>query len=124
MTYIKTRVNQGVFRERLLEKYDCCCLCKVRNPQFLVASHIKPWAVSQANEKLDSDNGLLLCPNHDALFDSGYISFEDDGSILISGQLDQVDAIFMNVDKNSKIKLTEKNKKYLQYHRENIFKSV
>lgn len=121
-TYIKTRVNQGIFRERLLEKYDSCCLCKVSNPFFLVASHIKPWACSEADEKLDSDNGLLLCPNHDALFDAGYISFSDDGNIMISEQLEQVDAIFMNVDKNMKIHLSDKNKKYLEYHRNTIFK--
>lgn len=86
-TFIKTRVNQSVFRERLLNKYDCCCLCKVGNPKFLIASHIKPWADSENDEKLDEDNGFLLCPNHDALFDSGYISFDENGTIMISEEL-------------------------------------
>ncbi|HCK43256.1 MAG TPA: hypothetical protein DHW16_02480 [Ruminococcaceae bacterium] len=121
-TFIKARVNQSVFRERLLNKYDCCCLCKVSDPKFLIASHIKPWADSANDEKLDADNGFLLCPNHDALFDSGYISFDENGSIMISEELGQVDAIFMNVDKNMKISLSSKNKKYLEYHRNNIFK--
>ena len=121
-TFIKARVNQSVFRERLLNKYDSCCLCKVSNPKFLIASHIKPWADSENNEKLDADNGFLLCPNHDALFDSGYISFDKNGAIMISEELGQVDAIFMNVDKNMKISLSSKNKKYLEYHRNNIFK--
>lgn len=121
-TFIKARVNQSMFRERLLNKYDCCCLCKVSNPKFLIASHIKPWADSENDEKLDADNGFLLCPNHDALFDSGYISFDDNGTIMISEELGQVDSIFMNVDKNMKIRLSSKNKKYLEYHRNNIFK--
>lgn len=121
-TFIKARVNQSVFRERLLNKYDCCCLCKVSNPKFLIASHIKPWADSENDEKLDADNGFLLCPNHDALFDSGYISFDENGAILISEELGQVDVIFMNIDKNMKISLSSKNKKYLEYHRNNIFK--
>ena len=121
-TFIKARVNQSVFRERLLNKYDCCCLCKVSDPKYLIASHIKPWADSANDEKLDADNGFLLCPNHDALFDSGYISFDENGSIMISEELGQVDAIFMNVDKNMKISLSSKNKKYLEYHRNNIFK--
>lgn len=121
-TFIKARVNQSVFRERLLNKYDCCCLCKVSNPKFLIASHIKSWADSENDEKLDVDNGFLLCPNHDALFDSGYISFDENGTIMISEELGQVDAIFMNVDKNMKISLSSKNKKYLEYHRNNIFK--
>lgn len=121
-TFIKARVNQSVFRERLLNKYDCCCLCKVSNPKFLTASHIKPWADSENNEKLDVDNGFLLCPNHDVLFDSGYISFDENGAIMISDQLGQVDSIFMNVDKNMKINLSNRNRKYLDYHRKNIFK--
>lgn len=121
-TFIKARVNQSVFRERLLNKYDCCCLCKVSNPKFLIASHIKPWADSENDEKLDADNGFLLCPNHDALFDFGYISFDENGTIMISEELGQVDTIFMNVDKNMKISLSSGNKKYLEYHRNNIFK--
>ena len=56
------------------------------------------------------------------MFDAGYISFSDDGYILVSEYLEQVDAIFMNVDKNAKIKLTNGNKKYLFYHREHLFK--
>ena len=52
--------------------------------ELLVASHIKPWSISDANEKLDIHNGLLMCPNHDKLFDRGYISFDDTGRILIS----------------------------------------
>lgn len=121
-TFIKARVNQSVFRERLLNKYNCCCLCKVSNPKFLIASHIKPWADSENDEKLDADNGFLFCPNHDALFDSGYISFDENGAILISKKIGQVTAIFMNVDKNMKINLSNKNKKFLEYHRNNIFK--
>ena len=56
--------------------------------ELLVASHIKPWSISDANEKLDIHNGLLMCPNHDKLFDRGYISFDDTGRILISEKLD------------------------------------
>ena len=120
--YIKTRINQGIFRDRLLNKYHSCCLCNVSNPKLLIASHIKPWVKSEAKEKLDSDNGLLLCPNHDALFDSGYISFDENGRIMISEKLNEIDAIFMNVNKNMKIILSSKNKEYLEYHRNNIFK--
>lgn len=121
-TFIKARVNQSVFRDRLLKKYDCCCLCKVSNPKFLIASHIKPWACSESDEKLDIDNGLLLCPNHDALFDSGYISFDENGVIMISEHLEQNDAIFMNINEYMRISLSSQNRKYMKFHREKIFK--
>ena len=119
---VKIRVNQGVFRKRLLKKYDRCCLCRVESKDLLIASHIKPWAASGASEKLDTDNGFLLCPNHDALFDAGYISFDDDGKIIISDELSQVDRTFMNVTADMKIQLSEGNKKYLGYHRANVLK--
>lgn len=118
---VKARVNQSVFRERLLKKYHTCCLCKVENHALLTASHIKPWVVSDADEKLDVENGFLLCPNHDALFDGGFITFDDDGKIIISDRLSQVDCTFTNVNSSMKISLSEKNKEYLDYHRKKVF---
>ena len=118
---VKIRVNQGIFRDILLKRYGGCCLCGVSNPSLLNASHIKPWKDSLPEEKLDIDNGLLLCPNHDRLFDKGFISFEDNGIIKISEQLDQNDRVFTNVNPNMKIDLTEKNKKYLEHHRKKVF---
>ena len=57
----------------MLKKYHSkCCLCGVDDDALLVASHIKPWAKSDEHEKLDLDNGLLLCPNHDKLFDLAF----------------------------------------------------
>jgi len=120
---VKSRVNQGVFRERLIKRYDSCCLCGVSNPQLLVASHIKPWSICEPSEKLDTDNGFLLCAGHDRLFDLGYISFSDDERIMISSELSKTDQIFTNINEAMKIRLTEKNKEYLKYHRENIFKN-
>lgn len=118
---IKVRVNQGVFRELLLTRYEKCCLCGVRNVTLLNASHIKPWRDCLPEEKLDRDNGFLLCPNHDRLFDKGFISFADDGMILLSEHLSQADRMFTNVNPEKRIALTEKNKEYLAYHREKIF---
>ena len=121
-TLIKTRVGQGIFRDLLFSRYSGCCLCGVNNPQLLVASHIKPWAKCNPDEKLDADNGFLLCPSHDKLFDLGYITFSDDGRIIISKELGKINQLFMNINDSMKITLTEKNKKYLEYHRNNIFK--
>lgn len=122
LAVVKTRVNQSIFRDSLLKKYKTCCLCKVESPSLLIASHIKPWAASEPDEKLDPQNGFLLCPNHDALFDGGYITFEDDGQIVISDRLSIMDCTFMNVQSTMKITLSEENKKYLNYHRKKIFK--
>lgn len=120
---INVRVNQGIFRDKLLKRYNQCCLCGVENHTLLIASHIKPWVESEPKEKLDVDNGFLMCPNHDKLFDKGYITFDDDGKIIISERLTENDRVFLNVNSRMHIhiELTERNKKYLKFHRENVF---
>ena len=118
----KIRVNQGIFRERLLFRYSHCCLCGVNNESLLIASHIKPWSESEKSEKVDVNNGLLLCPNHDKLFDSGLISFSDTGEILISSELDEINKTFMNIRPGMRVEIIEENQKYLKYHRDHIFK--
>lgn len=117
----KQRVNQSVFRKRLLKRYGTrCCLCGVSGEDMLIASHIKPWSDADLEERVDVNNGLLLCPNHDWLFDKGYISFDEEGKIMFSVKLNEVNQIFMNVDKNKAINMSEKTRKYMEYHRENI----
>lgn len=114
-------MNQGVFRKRLLRRYNQCCLCGVCDTRLMKASHIKPWSVSSSSERIDVDNGLLLCPNHDSLFDGGLISFDEEGNILISDSLLENNRIFLNVREDMKIEVRDGNKKYLKYHRESIF---
>lgn len=121
-TTVNAHVNQDYFRERLLQKNRECCLCGVNIPEFLVASHIKPWKDSSPAEKVDVDNGLLLCANHDRLFDSGYITFKDNGSIVVSNELDMHTRILMNVRPEMRIQVSERMKAYLSFHRKNIFR--
>lgn len=118
---VKVRVNQGVFRDRLLSRYNKCCLCNVNNPQLLVASHIKPWSVCKDSEKLLVDNGFLMCPNHDSLFDKGLITFNDDGRIIISDKIDDVNKTYLNIRDDMKIIVIEGNIPFLKYHRENVY---
>lgn len=118
---VKTRINQDKFRAGLLERDKKCCLCGVDNPDLLIASHIKPWAKSDKHEKLDIGNGLLLCPNHDKLFDPGFISFDSKGKILISKKLTAQNITFMNINDSMKIEITEENSVYLDYHRKHVF---
>lgn len=121
-TIIKSRVNQGIFRDIMLNKYKHCCLCGITNQNLLIASHIKPWSKSDKNEKLNEYNGLLLCSIHDKLFDLGYISFNDDGTILISNELNNNDRILSNINESNKIEITEDFIPFIRYHRENIFR--
>ena len=115
--FVKARVNQGVFRDRLVKKYKQCCLCGINDEKILIASHIKPWSKSEPDEKIDISNGLLLCPNHDKLFDEGIISFDDDGRILISESLSENNRVLMNISENIRILMDENIRHYMKHHR-------
>ena len=120
---VKVRINQSKFRELLLQRYECkCALCGVEQPKLLIASHIKPWRDSNNKEKTDIWNGFIFCPNHDRLFDQGYISFDDKGRILISSELTEQTMCFMNVNPEMHINVAEEGKSYLQWHRAKVFK--
>jgi putative restriction endonuclease len=81
---IKARIGQGAFRAKLIVLWGSCAVTGYKDLNLLVASHIKPWSVSSNSERLDVYNGLLLVPNLDKAFDSGFISFKESGEIMIS----------------------------------------
>lgn len=116
---IKGRIGQGKFKERLIDRECKCALCGVIDPRLLIASHIKPWSASTNEERLDVDNGLLLCPNHDALFDRQLISFDNQGNIVISQTVDETAKIFLNVNDDMSINLSEKQLRYMEFHYRN-----
>jgi len=117
---VKCRIGQGSFREKLVEYWNGCSVTQFKQIEILVASHIKPWKDSNDKERLDYFNGLLLIPNLDKVFDKGYISFNDNGSILISKELTNYE--ILGIKKTMRINLENKHIKYLKFHRNNIFK--
>jgi putative restriction endonuclease len=119
----KSRRGQGIFKAnvRLIENH--CRITRVSNIKHLRASHIKPWAASNEEEKLDGNNGLLLSPHVDHLFDRGFISFRNSGVILIAKELNPkvLDQWAINPGQNVG-GFKSKQCEYLEYHREVVFK--
>ncbi|WP_243765237.1 HNH endonuclease [Bacillus arachidis] len=113
---IKSRIGQGKFKKLLLGRECKCALCGVTDPRVLIASHIKPWSESTNEERLDVNNGLLLCPNHDALFDKHLISFDGRGKIVISETLNEMVRTFMNLNDRMQVNLTAEQLNYMQDH--------
>jgi hypothetical protein len=115
----KYRCAQGLFRRRVMVlEASRCRVTEETNPNLLRASHIKPWRTSDDTEKQDGDNGLLLAPHIDALFDKGLISFADDGSMLLSEKLDP--AVLQRWGIRYPLNVgpfREGQKKYLRHHR-------
>jgi len=116
---INSRRGQGVFKAnvRLVETF--CRVTKVANPKHLIASHIKPWSKSDDTEKLSGFNGLLLAPHIDHLFDKGFISFEGNGNLIFSRQLDDSLLDKWNIDKNINVgNFRNEQQQFLEYHRD------
>ena len=120
---VKTRVSQGSFRRLLLLERHHCNLCDISATSVLRASHIKEWAESSKEERIDANNGLLLCANHDALFDRHLISFEPEtGNICISASIDDDQRNALNLSKSARISMNERMKAYMQIHYKKFIK--
>jgi hypothetical protein len=122
---VDARRGQGRFRTNLEAVEQRCRVTGVSDPRLLRASHIKPWrSCSTSAERLDGHNGLLLCPNVDHLFDRGYISFGDDGRVLVSPLLDAGQIALLGVATAPPPNVGPFNPSqagYLAFHRESVF---
>ncbi len=118
---VTSRVGQGYYRQNLLDKFDHrCAVVGAKLPEILIASHIVPWKQSNEDERLDVENGILLSPNYDALFDKHLISFDDDGHIIMSTLLDDDMIQNLGIDTDAEIQITDGMKPYLSRHRETL----
>jgi hypothetical protein len=120
---VSARRGQGIFRTRVLTIENRCRVTGVRSEKHLRASHIKPWRLSTNAERLDGHNGLLLSPHIDHLFDQGYISFTDDGQLLISPQLPLDILLAWGVAKDISVgTFSGQQMVYLGFHRDSVFR--
>lgn len=117
---LQARVGQGKFRRQLVDYWHGCSISGCDVTWILVASHIKPWRVSDNTERLDVFNGLLLLPNYDKLFDHGYMSFMPNGKVVYSHLLAENDKRALKLAENlSLLHVESQHKHYLKYHNEN-----
>ncbi len=121
---IKARIGQGLFKERVSSIESRCRITLVENIVHLVASHCKPWRDSSNDERLDGENGLLLTPNIDHLFDRGFISFEDNGNLIISPVAHRISLRRMGIRTEGATNVGQFStgqKKFLDFHRNSVF---
>ena len=91
----------------------------------MIASHVQPWRDSSNEQRLDGENGLLLTPTVDHLFDKGFISFEDSGQLIVSPVADPKSLQRMGVDPDGRMNVgafSEGQRRYLEFHRENVLR--
>jgi putative restriction endonuclease len=117
---IRARIGQGLFKERVAKIETRCRITGVENPVHLVASHCKPWRDATNEERLNGENGLLLTPSIDHLFDRGFIGFEDNGKLIISPVAHRPSLQRMGIDTTKLINVggfTSGQRQFLDFHR-------
>ncbi|QDL26593.1 HNH endonuclease [Stenotrophomonas maltophilia] len=119
------RTKQRLFRERLIGVEKGCRLTGIEDLRFLRASHIKPWADSTHSERVDGENGLLLAPHADLLFDGGWISFSKEANLIVAPDFP------LNVQNSLRLDITQgrncgpfsqRQLEYLEFHRDTVFR--
>jgi len=127
---VHVRLAQDFFRRTVLAAYGIrCCITKNPVPQFLIACHILPWS-KFPEHRINPRNGLCLSRLHDAAFDQGFITFDEQYRLIISHDLkeflpnDTINQNFITYE-GHKINLPDKfnpSSEFLRYHRENVFR--
>ena len=84
---VKIRRGQEYFRESVINNFGGRCgVSGLGVRDLLVASHILPWS-SHPAERLNVCNGLCLSRLHDAAFDRGLITFDQNLKLMLSRRL-------------------------------------
>ncbi len=125
---LEVRTKQSLFKRRLLTVEKECRLTRIGDLRFLRASHIKPWSkCASGDERVDGNNGLLLSPTADHLFDRGWITFGDNGALVRSNELpsDVIARIGIDLSQGRKCgAFSQPQKDYLEYHRNKVYEKA
>lgn len=122
----KTRKMQAKYRFSLLDIMPSCVISGVADDRILIACHIKPFSKCDEKEEFDENNGIILTPTYHYLFDIGFITFDDNGNLIVSDFLSKLNQkkLHIQTGQKSQIKITKKRQDYLKYHRTDIFQQV
>ena len=123
LAIVLARKGQGVFKQRVMRVERACRITGVTNEEHLRASHCKPWRDATNEERLDGENGLLLTPSIDHLFDRGFIGFDDNGDVIVSPVAHADSLRRMGVDPHGRLNVGpfgSGQRHYLEYHRDNV----
>lgn len=127
----KVRLAQRFFRRAVVASYDHrCCVTQISIRSLLVASHIVPWARS-SELRANPRNGLCLSRLHDAAFDRGLVTLDEEYRLVLSIELRAattnavLEAAFVPFE-SKPINLPQKfhpDSAFLAIHRETVFRS-
>ncbi|MCK5510274.1 hypothetical protein KAI65_01865 [Candidatus Parcubacteria bacterium] len=118
---------QSAFRKNLLKHNNkFCSICKFTFEKFLIAGHIKPYTMcDNTYDAINHFNGLLLCPNHDKLFEGAkYMTIDSSSGKIILNDTAKCSKDFITLDGQhiDKRMVHCERKHYLRWHNEQFYK--
>ncbi len=123
----RARDGQGLYRQGLLNQCRFCPFTMIADERLLIASHIKPWAASNAEERIDPYNGYMLSPMYDKLFDKGFITFSSNRHVILSEFLSPYTWKQIGLKQNTFLEtlpMDDKRAEYLKFHHSSVFKGT
>lgn len=124
LSLVLARRGQGLFKRNVRRLEHACRVTKVDRDEHLRASHCKPWRDCSNEERLDGENGLLLTPAIDHLFDRGFIAFNGTGEVLISpvAHRESLERMGLHLERAINVGgFSAGQKRYLEFHQEHVF---
>lgn len=121
---VAQRRGQDNYRNRQLELWGgACAVTRIRDLVLIRASHAKPWSTKGITdaERLDPYNGLSLSALWDAAFDSGLVTFGDDGHAIYSVELSMEARNALETSAQLPIAFDPKHLPYMRHHRQIVF---
>jgi hypothetical protein len=120
---VLARRGQGLFKARVMRIEHACRITGVNREEHLRASHCKPWRDATNEERLDGENGLLLTPSIDHLFERGFTAFEDNGQVIVSPVAHRESLLRMGIKPEHPPMVgsfSTGQRRFLAFHRENV----
>lgn len=93
-----------------------CAISGITSKEFLIASHIIPWAIDWDNRK-NPFNGICLSSLLDKAFDKGYITINQDYRVVILDKAKEDKALFEYLKQYEGKKLEVPKQDFLEWHR-------
>jgi predicted restriction endonuclease len=122
---VEQRIGQSIYRTHMLSYWGGeCALTGIRDTDLLIASHAKPWKdCVSAEERLSVFNGFLLEARYDRLFDQGFITFADNGTIIVSEQLKISSRQLLGIEPDMQLRwIRDEHLPFLHWHQEHVYK--
>lgn len=95
-----------------------------KRPRRRIFARRRQGRFRDSGQRLDGDNGLMLTPSIDHLFDRGFISFEDDGRLLLAPSAHSESLARMGVPVDRRVNVgafRRGQRRYLEFHRDSVF---